>query len=115
MKKIGKYLLENRICDEFSLNHALEQQAKLREKGIYKPVGEILAESMGVDSHAQRQAFFQLHYDIVSSSPLFKGLSPESIKQTISLAEHVILPGNSLLFTEGDDSGFFYLVVSGEV
>jgi len=115
MKKIGKYLLENRICDEFSLNHALEQQAKLREKGIYKPIGEILAESMGVDSHAQRQAFFQLHYDIVSSSPLFKGLSPESIKQTVSLAEHEILPGNSLLFKEGDDSGSFYMVVSGEV
>jgi len=101
MKKIGKYLLENRICDEFSLNHALEQQAKLREKGIYKPVGEILAESMGVDSHAQRQAFFQLHYDIVSSSPLFKGLSPESIKQTVSFSRKVTIPAPSIwLFQE---------------
>jgi transcriptional regulator with AAA-type ATPase domain/polyferredoxin len=115
MKKIGKYLLENKICDESSLNHALEQQTELREKGDYKPVGLILSESMGVDSLDQSQALFQMHYDIVSASPLFKVLSPESIKQTVSLAEHKILPKNSLLFKEGDDSGSFCLVVSGKV
>ena len=115
MKKIGEYLLKNRICDESSLNHALELQAELRGKGVYKPVGEILTESMGVDSHAQSQALFHLHYDIVSASPLFKLLSSESIKQTVLLAEHKILPGNSLLFKEGEDSGYFYLVVSGKV
>jgi DNA-binding NtrC family response regulator/ferredoxin len=115
MKKIGKYLLENRICDESSLNHALEQQKELREKGVYKPVGLILTESMGVDSHDQSQALFQMHYDTVSASTLFKVLSPELIKQTVSLAEHKILPENSLLFKEGDDFSSFYLVVSGKV
>jgi DNA-binding NtrC family response regulator/ferredoxin len=115
MKKIGKYLIEDRICDESSLNHALKQQAELREKGVYKPVGMILTESIGVDSHGQSQALSRLHYDLVSASPLFKMLSPESIKQTVSLAEHQILPENSLLFREGDDSGSFYLIVSGKV
>ena len=42
MKKIGKYLLENKICDEFSLKNALEQQFKLKEKGVFKSVGSIL-------------------------------------------------------------------------
>jgi len=115
MKKIGKYLIEDRICDESSLNQALEQQAELREKGIYKPVGLILTESMGVDSHGQNQALFRLHYDLVSASPFFEMLSPESIKQTVSLAEHQILPENCLLFREGEDSGSFYLIVSGTV
>jgi transcriptional regulator with AAA-type ATPase domain/polyferredoxin len=115
MKKIGTYLLEKKICDESSLKCAIEKQLKLREKGVFKPVGSILIESMGVDTHDINLALSQMYYDIVSVSTLFKELSPKAIKQTISLAEHEILPEESLIFREGDQPGSFYLVISGKI
>jgi DNA-binding NtrC family response regulator/NAD-dependent dihydropyrimidine dehydrogenase PreA subunit len=115
MKEIGKYLLENKLCDESSLRAALEQQLKLKEKGIFKPLGSILTESMGVDKNDLSQALFQMHFDIVSQSTLFKDLSAESIKQAISLAEHQVYPEDSLIIREGDQPESFYLVISGKV
>ncbi len=115
MKEIGKYFLENKLCDESSLHAALEQQLKLREKGIFKPLGSILTESMGVDKNDLSKALFQMHFDIVSQSTLFKDLSAESIKQAISLAKHKIYLEDSLIIREGEQPESFYLVISGKI
>ena len=68
MKKIGKYLLKNKICDESSLKRALEQKSELKRKGVFKPVGSILTESMGVVVKDLNKALHQMHYDIISES-----------------------------------------------
>ena len=115
MKKIGTYILEKKICDESSLKNALEQQSKLKEKGIFKPLGAILIESMGVAKHDLNQTLSEMYFDLVSTSSLFKDLSTEAIKQIISLARHQILPEGRLIFNEGDQPGLFYLIISGMV
>jgi transcriptional regulator with AAA-type ATPase domain/NAD-dependent dihydropyrimidine dehydrogenase PreA subunit len=115
MRKIGKYLLEQKICDEHSLKSAIELQLKLREKGIFKPIGSILTESIGLAKQDVNQALSQMYYDIVSTSTLFKELSTESIKQIISLASHEIFPENTPILNEGDHSSSLFLIISGKI
>ena len=115
MKKIGKYLLEDNICDEASLHAALEQQLKLREQNIFKPLGSILAESMGIAIKDLNKALFRMHYDIVSASPYFKDIAADSLHQIVALAEHKVLPEDCLIFKEGDQPEFFFMVMSGAV
>jgi DNA-binding NtrC family response regulator/ferredoxin len=115
MKKIGKYLLKNKICDESSLKGALEQQSELKGKGVFKPVGSILTESMGVAVKDLNQALHQMHYDIISKSTFFKELSTDSIKQIVSLAEHVVFPEDTLIFKEGGQPDSYFIIISGKV
>ncbi len=115
MKKIGKYLLESKICDASSLHNALEQQLKLKEKSVFKPIGSILAESLGIAIKDLNKALFQMHYDIVSASTLFKDISKDSIKEAVTLAEHKVLPEGTLIFKEGDQPDSFFIVISGKI
>jgi len=115
MKKIGKYLIEKELCDESSLKYALEQQANLRKKGIFKPIGLILTESLGINRQDLDNALSHLYYDILSSSIFFKELSKKALKQTISLAKHLTLPEDTLIFQAGDHPSSFYFVISGKI
>ena len=111
MKKIGKYLLEKKLCDESSLKYALKRQEKLRQKGISKPIGLILTESMDVNIHDFNKALFNLFYDILSSSTFFKEVSKQSLEQTISLAKQITLPGNKHIFKAGALPNSIYFVI----
>jgi len=115
MKKIGYYLIENKICDESSLNSALEEQLKLKEKSVFKPLGSILTDSAGIAAKDLNKALSQMHFDIVSAATLFKDISSDSITETLSLAEHRVLPEDSIIFNKGDQSDSFFIVVSGRV
>ena len=115
MKKIGKYLLENQICDESSLLDALELQLKLKKQNIFKPLGSILAESTGIAIKDLDKTLSRMHYDIVSASPFFKDISTDSIHQIVSLAAPKVLPEEAFIFREGDQPDFFFIVISGKV
>jgi len=115
MKKLGEYLLKRKLCDESSLQAALEQQLKLKEKGIFKPIGAILSESEDVALDDINQALAQMHFDTVSAAAVFKDLSAESIRHVVSLAKHQIYLEDSLIFREGDAPESFYLVISGRI
>ena len=115
MKKIGEYLIENNICDESSLKDALEEQTALREKGVLKPVGSVLAESGNIKSQDLGKVLERMHRDILSSSAMSKDLSAESIKETVSLAEHKIMSDKEVIFSKGDQPDSFYIITSGEV
>jgi transcriptional regulator with AAA-type ATPase domain/ferredoxin len=115
MKKIGEYLLEKKICDASTLDHAIEKQSKLKEQGVFKPLGAILAESIGLEWPDLNRALFQMHCDRIAASPLFRELSPESIKHIVSSSQHLILPAGNIIFKEGDQPESFYLVISGKV
>jgi transcriptional regulator with AAA-type ATPase domain/ferredoxin len=115
MKKIGRYLIEKKLCDESSLKYALEQQEKLKQKGVFKPIGLILTEYMGVNIHDLNKALFNFFYDILSSSPFFTEVSKQSLEQTISLAKHITLQGNSHIFEAGDHPSSIYFVISGKI
>ena len=115
MKKIGKYLIENNICDEDSLDNALDEQRKLRQESVFKPLGLILRESDSISRQDLNQILSQMHFDTVSASTVFKNISREAVKETISLAEHKVFAEDSLISTEGDLPDSFFIIISGKV
>ena len=115
MKKIGHYLIENNICDESLLDSALNDQSELRKNGIFKPLGLVLADSGRISLQDLQKILDRMHLDILSSSLLFKDISLESIKKTVSLAEHKVFPGKTVIFRKGDPPDTFFIVTSGEV
>ena len=115
MKKIGQYLIENNICDEPSLEGALKEQSALMEKGVLKPVGSVLTESGNIKSQDLGKVLERMHLDILSSSAIFKDLSIESIKKTVSMAEHLVLPDKQVIFSKGEQPDAFYIITSGKV
>ncbi|MBW2465928.1 MAG: sigma 54-interacting transcriptional regulator [Deltaproteobacteria bacterium] len=115
MKKIGQYFLDNNICDESSLESALKEQAALKEKGVFKPIGSLLAEAGNVSLQDLENILTRMNTDILSSASLLKDISNESIKKTVSFAEHKVFPEKTLVFREGDEPDSFFLITSGEI
>jgi DNA-binding NtrC family response regulator/NAD-dependent dihydropyrimidine dehydrogenase PreA subunit len=115
MKKIGEYLIENKICDESSLSNALKEQSDLKEKGVTKPLGSILTESSSVSFKDLDKALSKMHIDILSKSTLFQDISKESIESTVSQAEYKVVPENSIIFTQDEEADAFFIVISGKI
>ncbi len=115
MKRLGSYLIDNKICDESSLNSALEKQKGLKKNSIFKPIGAILAESGCVAAKDLDHALSIMHFERVSASTLFKGISRDAIKKTLSMAEHKVLPENESVYSEGDSADSFFIIVSGRI
>ena len=115
MKRLGEYLIENNICDEPSLEVALIEQSELRSRGVFKPLGSILREAGNISLQDLDKELDRMHLDILSTSSLFKDISIESIKKTLSLVEHKVFPEKTVVFGEGDQPEFFLIVISGEV
>jgi len=97
------------------LADALELQLKLKEKGVFKPVGSILTESMGIAIKDLSKALFHMHYDLISASTFFKELSADSVKQIVTLSEHKVLPEDALVFKENDQPDSFFIIIAGKV
>ena len=115
MKKLGDYLLESQLCDEALLHKALEQQALLSESGEFRPLGSLLTDAGNISPEDLKTVLDRMHTDILSSSSLFKDVPRESIKQTVSLAEHKVVPGGAEIFRAGDRTDAFFIITSGRV
>lgn len=115
MKKIGRYLIENKICDESLLESALEKQLKLKHDSVLKPLGSILAESGSIGREDMKQALSMMHYDRLSSSKLFEEISSNTIKEILSLAEHKVLQENQAVYSEGDLPESLFIITSGRI
>jgi len=114
-KKIGEYFLEEKICDPDTIEKALAKQSVLRSKGIFKPLGAIMIEDLGLAVTDLDGILARMHLDILSSTLLFADIPKEALKETISLAEQRILPANAVIFNRGDEGGPFFIVISGKV
>jgi transcriptional regulator with AAA-type ATPase domain/NAD-dependent dihydropyrimidine dehydrogenase PreA subunit len=115
MKQIGRYLIENNLCDEASLSSALEEQRKLKQKSRYKPLGSILIESDCIAQEDLNRAIGQMHFDIMTGAPLFKDISSQAIQEILSLAEPRVLPEDSVIFNKEEQTDLFFIVISGRV
>ena len=115
MKKIGRYLIENQTCDESALHRALEKQLELKEDSIFKPLGSILTESGTIAAKDLDQALALMHLERVADSPLFRDISGDSLKQTLSMAEYKVLPDDTPVYHEGDRPESLCLIISGSV
>jgi len=114
-KKLGEYLIENNICDESLLDQALQEQAELKSKGVFKPLGIVLTDSHTVSQEDLDKVISLMHLNILSSSALFETTSREVLQKTLSRAQFKILPEDSLVFKQGDEPDSFFIVVSGKV
>jgi transcriptional regulator with GAF, ATPase, and Fis domain/polyferredoxin len=115
MKKIGEYLIENNICDESLLDSALQEQAELKSRGIFKPLGSVLLDSHAVSHKDLDKAISLMHLNILSSSALFQSISREALKKALSRAQSSDFPEDRVIFKQGDESESFFIVISGTV
>ncbi|MDX1776021.1 MAG: sigma 54-interacting transcriptional regulator, partial [Desulfobulbales bacterium] len=115
MNKIGEYLIENNICDESLLDSALQEQAELKRKGIFKPLTAVLLDSQAVSQKDLDKAISHMHLNILSSSALFESISREALKKALSRAQSRDVPEHGVIFNQGDESQNFFIVISGTV
>ncbi len=114
-KRIGDYLIEENVCDEKMVREALERQAELIKKGIFKPLGSIMVDSIGIAFKDVDNCLRRMHIDALSSAALFKDMPRDSIEKTVSFAEQQVIPKDTVIFNQGDDADTFCVVISGKV
>ncbi len=112
-KKIGDYLIEQKICDAQMLSAAMEQQTLLRDKGVYKPIGQIIIEKGNLTPEDLKSSLQNQVEDMLGSIELFKSLSPQLISKIASIAKCVAFPKGEIIIHEGDQGDSFYQVIAG--
>jgi len=115
VRKIGEYLVEENICKQDEVQAALEEQAVLRKEGVFKPLGTVLIDSIGVTVKDLDRCLKKMHIDILAQTSFFDGLSQDILEKTVAIAEQQILPENKVVFEKGDRADTFCIVVSGKV
>jgi transcriptional regulator with AAA-type ATPase domain len=115
LKKIGDYLIEDRVCDNTTVNRALVFQKKLREDGTYKPIGQIIVDGYGLEPAALEPSLRRQGLDMLFSADLFKSLPPQMILRIAEVSKFLALPKKTTIFQQGDNGDSFYLVISGLV
>ena len=114
-KRIGDYLLEEKICDTDAIEKALEQQCVLKNNGIFKPLGSIIIEDIGLAIKDLDHVLARMHVDVLSTASFFHDVPQKSLEKTVSIAEQQVLPENVVIFNKGDKGDTFFIVISGKV
>jgi CRP-like cAMP-binding protein len=114
-KKIGDYLIEQKLCDAQILSAAMEQQILLRDEGVYKPIGQIIIEKGNLKPEDLKSSLQSQMADMLGSIELFKSLSPELISKIASIAQCVAFPKGEIIIHQGDQGDSFYQVITGSI
>jgi transcriptional regulator with AAA-type ATPase domain/polyferredoxin len=114
-KRIGEYLIEEQVCDEPTINQALAMQASLKAEGIFKPLGEVLHDTIGLAFKDVDRCLRKMHLDVLASTELFRDFSHNSLANTVSIAEQQVLGEGVTIFKQGDPAKTFCVVISGRV
>ena len=114
-KRIGDYILEERVCTNEVLTKALATQAALKEESIYKSLGSILIEDFNITQEGLQLCFNKMHLDILKASTTFRNFQEELLSQIVSKVAQKVVWKNSLIFERGSKSGSFFVIISGEV
>ncbi len=112
-KKIGHYFVKNNLCNDQTVEQALELQKTYTKEGNYKPLGEIISEIIGLCPDDLQLNLRQQGADLLLGTELFKTLPPESILKIAEVSKFKVLPKESIVFEKGDDGDTFCLVISG--
>jgi len=115
MKKLGSYLIETHTCNEDTLSRALDEQLKLKNDSIFKPLGSILTESGSITATELQEALSCMHFDRIADSELFRNISTEAISNALLFAEHKILPNDTVIYREGAQPDSLFIIISGRV
>jgi len=114
-KKLGDYLIEENICDTAAIDDALKKQAKLMSEGVFKPLGKILLDDIGIAFTDVDKCLRKMHFDVLSKTSLFRNFSASSLESTVSIAEQQVFPKDVVIFNQGDQAHTFCVVISGRV
>jgi DNA-binding NtrC family response regulator/ferredoxin len=114
-KKIGDYLVDEKICTEKVIDLAVELQRTLSKQGVYKPLGKIMVDEDYIDADVLARYVFRQWVDILSSAPLFKDLSLDSVVKIAALADHYLIPNDIEIIREHDPGDTFCMIISGSV
>ena len=85
-----------RICDQDTIKKALEQQCHLKDQGIFKPLGSIIIEDIGVAITDLDRVLARMHVDVLSTATTFTDIPHQSLIKTVSMAEQLVLPTVSI-------------------
>ena len=114
-KKIGDYLIEQKLCDAQILSAAIELQTLLRDEGVYKPIGQIIIEKGNLKPEDLKSSLQSQVADMLCSIELFKSLSPELISKIANIAQCVAFPKGKIIIHQGDQGDSFYQVIAGSI
>ena len=114
-KKIGDYLIDEKICSKNVVDLALALQTTLSEKGVYKPIGKIMVDENYIDADVLARYVFRQWVDILSSASLFQDLSLDSVVKITAVADHYVLPADMNIIHEHDPGDTFCMIISGRV
>ncbi|NTW66750.1 MAG: sigma 54-interacting transcriptional regulator, partial [Nitrospirae bacterium] len=97
------------------IQHALQMQAELRAQGIYKPFGQIVAESGGIERSILEECLRDQRVDVLAQVNLFSVLPREALVKLASILKNVILPPGETVYRTAEQGDTFYVVASGSV
>lgn len=109
------YYLSQHAYGATIIDRALRAQEELRRQGIYKPFGQIVAESGDVERALLEDCLQQQRADVLAQVSLFSSLPRETLVRLASAIENVILPPGGTVYRADDPGNKFYVVASGGV
>jgi len=115
VQPIGSYLSRNHGGKGIPIDRALDIQAELAGKGIYKPLGSIVVENGGVEGAALEACLQSQRVDLLRMVTLFASLPDETLSELAAVLKNVILPPHTIVFKRDDKSENYYVVASGSV
>jgi transcriptional regulator with AAA-type ATPase domain len=111
---LGDYLARHSFGPT-AIQRALQVQAELRAKGVYKPFGQVLAESCGIERSLLEECLRDQRADVLAQVNLFSALPRESLVELASVLKNVILPPGETVYRIGEPGETYYVVASGSV
>jgi len=111
---LGDYLPQH-ASGAAVIDRTLRTQEELLRQGIYKPFGQIIAESGDVEHSVLEDCLRQQRADVLAQVNLFSSLPRQSLVRLASAIKNVILPPGEMVYRTGDPGNTFYVVASGGV
>jgi len=113
--KLGRKLIEGRLCTRYHLVNALAEQKELSAQGVYAPLGQILIKKGVLSQRELQRVVREVQLEALSRVKLFQSLSRDGLSSLLKDCEAICLPDQTLLAQEGEMAEAFYVVVAGSV
>lgn len=115
IKRLGDYLIEQKLCETAVVEEAVRYQKELAKDGIYKPIGELLTESGACSFQNLKTCIRKQAVDMLSMTELYKQLPMETIEWIADLADYKLFTKGQIVFRHGEPGDSFCQIISGLV
>ena len=112
IEPIGSYLAE-KLGSSIPISRALSIQQTLRNKGVYKPLGRIVAEESSLEGSVLEECLESQRIDILKKVALFASLPGPALEDLAARLKNVIFPPETLVWKPAEKAEWYYVVASG--